>query len=73
MVNLAGAIAGASIAEAMTIRKMKKLKVTSEENAKKPEEFDVQKSYLDNLVKLGRVKHTEDDCYYVNCKDGKHC
>ena len=73
VMNLAGVLAGNAIAEAMTITRMKKFKAASEENAKKPEEFDVQKSYLDNLVKLGRVKHTEDDCYYVNCKDGKHC
>jgi hypothetical protein len=73
VVNLAGAIAGASIAKAMTVRKMKKLKATSEETAKKPEELGVHKSYLDKLVRLGRVKRTEDDRYYVECKDGKHC
>ncbi len=70
---MAGVLAGGSIAKAMTIRKMKKSEATSEENAKKPEELGVHRSYLDRLVKLGRVKRTEDDRYYVECKDGKHC
>lgn len=66
-------MAGVSIAKAMTIGKIKKFKATSEENAKKPEELGVHKSYLDKLVKVGRVKRTEDNRYYVECKDGKHC
>jgi hypothetical protein len=56
LVKLATVWAGNAIAEGMTILKMKKLNATSKENAKKPEELGVQKSYLDKLVKLGRVK-----------------
>jgi len=73
VMNLAGVLAGNAIAEAMTITRMKKFKAASEENAKKPEELGVHKSYLDKLVKLGRVKRTEGNRYYVECKDGKHC
>jgi hypothetical protein len=70
---MAGVLAGGSIAKTMIIRKIKKLKATSEESAKKPEELGVHKSYLDKLVKLGRIKRTEDNRYYVECKDRKHC
>jgi len=70
---MAAALAGSAIAKAWTIRKIKRADAISEKGAKSPEELGIQKSYLDKLVKLERLKRTEDGRYYVTCEDGKHC
>jgi len=57
--------AGSMIAEVIAIRKMKKAKAIDGENAKKPKELGIHESYLKKLVKLGRVKRTEDGRYYL--------
>jgi len=62
--------AGSMIAKAIAIRKMKKAKAMDEKNAKKPKELGIHESYLQKLVKLGRVRRTEDGRYYL-CESNK--
>lgn len=70
---MAAALAGGAIAKALTMRKIKKAEAISEKSAKSPKELGIREDYLDKLVKLERLKRTEDGRYYVSCKDGKHC
>jgi len=74
------AIAGIAAAlrdEERCLERLKKANATSAENAVKPEEAEISgislERALQRLIKRGRVKKTEDNRYYVECKDKKHC
>jgi len=64
-IQMAEMWAGDMLAEVTATRKMKKAKSVDEKNAKKPKELGIHESYLKKLVKLGRVKRTQDDRYYL--------
>lgn len=74
MEGVISAIAAIARNEEICVESLKKANATSQENAVKPEEVGVSESALEKAFqRRGKVKKTEDDRYYVECRDKKHC
>jgi len=68
---MAEILAGITFWEWRMKRKLREANATSEETAKRPEEFGISIDALEKLESWGRVKRTKDGRYYVPCEREK--
>jgi len=68
------AVAAILVKKKKIIEKLKRAGAFSPETAVTAEKAGVYEGYiLKDLIKKRKIKKTNNGCYYVVCKDGKHC